>query len=159
MEGWMSESIAGPQEGALLPDFTMHFRDGRVLHRRELKGRSHAAIYFPPERPGSAERATRDALAARLPAWRAARATVLIVLPAAAANATEPLAFDPALDRDGSLRACFGVGPGGALFVADRYGEIALRADGAVDSAGVPSPLPLDEVAPTLELLEMRCSL
>ena len=155
----MSESMMGPQEGALLPDFTMHFRDGRVLHRRELKGRSHAAIYFPPERPGSEECATRDALTARLPAWRAARATVLIVLPAADAHVTEPLAFDPALDRDGSLRARFGLGPGGTLFVADRYGEIALRADGTVDSAGAPSALPLDEVAPTLELLEMRCSL
>ncbi len=155
----MSAAIQGPREGALPPDFTMHFLDGRMLYRRELKGRSHAAIYFPPDHPVGEEQATLAAIAARIPAWRAARAAVLVVLPADAADVTANLSFDPVIDRDGTVRARFGVGPGGALFVADRYGEIVLRADGAVAAAGAVSALPFDEVTPTLELLEMRCSL
>jgi hypothetical protein len=149
----MSETLHGPHEGELLPDFTLSFRDGRILHRRALKGRSHAVIYFPPDRPPHEEEVILAALAARVPDWQAARAAVLIVLPADGADASETLPVEPVIDRDGTMRARFGVGPGGALFVADRYGEIALRADGAM------CVLPLDEVTPTLALLEVRCSL
>jgi len=155
----MGATTQGPQEGALLPDFRIHFRDGRVRYRRELKGRSHAVIYFSPERPLREARAMLESLAARVPLWQAARAVVLVVLPADGGDMTEKLGFEPVFDRDGSMRARFGAGPGGALFVADRYGEIALRADGAIDAAGAVSALPLDEIAPTLKLLEMRCSL
>lgn len=151
----MNEATPAPQEGALLPDFTMYFRDGRVLYRRELKGRSHAAIYFPPELQAGAGSAIQASLAARIPAWHAARSMALIVLSVTDAARTVDLPIEPVIDHHGLLRARFGVGPGGALFVADRYGEIALRADGVYGE----SALPLDEVMPTLELLEMRCSL
>lgn len=100
-----------------------------------------------------------EPLAARASAWRAARAVVLVVVSADNADSTAPQPFETAIDRDRTVRARFGVGPGGALFVADRYGEIALRADGAIAAAGDSGALPLDAVAPTLELLEMRCSL
>jgi peroxiredoxin len=154
----MVVTLQGPHEGTLLPDFTMYFRDGRTLYRRELKGRSHAVIVFLPEyRPGEASALLR-AIDAHLPAWQAARAAVLVVLTAARADETESLSFEPVLDRDGTLRARFGVGPCGALFVADRYGEIVLRVDGAA-ADGDASALSLDEVTPTLELLEIRCSL
>jgi hypothetical protein len=155
----MGEPSPGPQEGALLPDFAMHFRDGRILYRRELRGRSHAAIYFVPDCPVREEGAILTGLAVRVGTWRAARAAVLIVVPHDRASPTEGLPFEPVIDRDGTLRARFGVGSGGALFVADRYGEIVLRADGIADTPGIASPLPVDEVAPTLGLLEMRCSL
>ncbi len=155
----MSEAMLVPQEGVLLPDFTMYFRDGRVLQRRELKGRLHAVIYFPSDRPLPEGRAMLEPLAARASAWRAARAVVLVVVSADNADSTAPQPFETAIDRDRTVRARFGVGPGGALFVADRYGEIALRADGTIAAAGDSGALPLDAVAPTLELLEMRCSL
>lgn len=155
----MSVAIQGPQEGAMLPDFTMHFHDGRVLYRRELKGRLHAVISFPPTHPAREEQASLPVITGHIPAWRAVRAVVLVVLPAADADVTANLSFDPVIDRDGTVRARFGVGPGGALFVADRYGEITLRADGAVADAGAVSALPFDEVTPILELLEMRCTL
>lgn len=154
----MNVAIQGPQEGALLPDFTLHFRDGGVLYRRELKGRSHAVIYFPPERPLSTGAAMLESLAARMPHWQAVRAVVLVIVPAAA-DVPASLWLEPVIDRDGALRERFGVGPGGTLFVADRYGEIALRVDGTSATVGAGWALPLGDVAPTLELLEMRCSL
>jgi len=154
----MNVALQGPQEGAMLPDFTMHFRDGRVLYRRELKGRSHVVIYFPLARPLSTELATLESFAERMPHWQAARAVVLVVL-TADADVPPTLGFEPVIDRDGALRARFGAGPGSTLVVADRYGEIALRADGTSAAIGAGRALPLDDVVPTLDLLEMRCSL
>ena len=154
----MNVAIHGPQEGALLPDFMLHFRDGKVFYRRELKGRSHAVIYFPPDLTLGEELPTLEALTERIPQWQAARAVVMVIVPATDVPSPS-FGVEPALDRDGVLRERFGVGPGGTLIVADRYGEIALRADGAVGATGTMRPLPLDDVAPTLELLEMRCSI
>lgn len=142
----------------MLPDFTLHFCEGRTLHRRELKGRAHAAIVFLPEQHERQDPALLSAIAAALSAWRATRAAVLVILPPGDDGSSVDPTLDPVLDTDGTLHARFGAGPGGALIVADRYGEIALRADGTEDAAGA-GRLPLGEVTPTLELLEMRCSL
>ena len=74
-------------------------------------------------------------------------------------------------DAEGRVRerygACTATGePRAALFVADRHGEIVLRAVAAhrpVGGDGAPRGeghgLPVDEILPLLELLQMRCAI
>ena len=141
--------------GALLPDFTVRTIDGRTVHRRDFKGHRHLVICFAPLVGADAPDAPVDALAAQLPSWRAERAELLFCLPAGAVLPDEGGLGLVVADHDGPLRERFGVGPGAALFIADRYGEIVFHAVGSASFAD----LPLGEVLPILERIEMRCSL
>lgn len=156
----MHELSQGPHVGDLLPDFSLRLTDGRQVHRRDLKGRHHAVIAFLPGGSLGSNTALLRTLAAHESGWRAARAAVLIVLPAGDEPLAGDLPFILVLDREGALRRRFEVGPQGALIMADLYGEVVLRLDDAAmltpDARG---ESPLDQVLPTLGLLEMRCSL
>ena len=147
----------GPKVGVLLPDFTVETIAGRTIHRREFKGRKHLVICFAQVGAGTHSRGLVTAIASAYPAWQAERAECLLIVNEPVDDAVSPTSPPIVVDTDGQLRARFGVGDGAALFVADRYGEIALYAT-AADATATQS-LPLDEVLPTLELLEMRCSL
>jgi hypothetical protein len=94
------------------------------------------------------------ALAAAIPSWRSERAATLVIAPTKPDEVDQDLAASIIADHAGDLRARFGVGAGAALFIADRYGEIVFHV-----AAATTSDLPLDEVLPILELIEMRCSL
>jgi hypothetical protein len=150
-------ATTGPQVGDLIPDFAARTVDGRAIVRREFKGRHHLVLCFAASGAGDDGRALIATADAAHAAWQAERAAALVVLPpgvmVAPAAATVPLV----LDADGDLRARFGVGTGAMLLIADRYGEVVLRQESAGDAEGI--GLPLDEVRPILELLEMRCSL
>lgn len=137
--------------GTLLPDFSVRTSDGRAIHRRDFKGRRHLVVCFAP-----LDRAELDVFVAPLatvvPSWRAERAELLLCLPEGVVLNADPSAALIVEDHGNRLRGRFGVARGAALFIADRYGEIVYHATGA-------TTVPVDEVLPTLELLEMRCSL
>lgn len=141
--------------GALLPDFTVRTLEGRTIHRRDFKGRRHLVLCFAPAAVSDFDGLVA-ALAAAVPAWRAERAALLLLIPAGASLPGEDGAEFSAADHDGQVRERFGVGPGAALFIADRYGEIVFHA--AADATR-PADVPLGEVLPILEQLELRCSL
>ncbi len=147
----------GPKLGALLPDFTVETTTGRTIHRREFKGRKHLVVCFAQAGVITAEEGLAAAVAALYPAWQAERAECLLIVTDPAGISITPTLPPLVVDADGPLRARFGVGRAAALFIADRYGEIALFAT-ATDPTATQG-LPLAEVLPTLELLEMRCSL
>ncbi len=147
----------GPKLGVLLPDFTVETTTGRTIHRREFKGRKHLVVCFAPAGAGAAGRGLAAAVAALYPAWQAERAETLLVVADPTGIGIAPALLPLVVDSGGQLRARFGVGDEAALFIADRYGEIALFAT-ATDPIATQG-LPLAEVLPTLELLEMRCSL
>lgn len=137
--------------GSLLPDFSVWTSDGRAIHRRDFKGRRHLVVCFAPvDRTGL--QAFVAPLAAAVLSWRAERAELLLCLPEGVALDADPSAALVVEDHGNRLRDRFGVAPGAALFIADRYGEIVYHATGA-------TAVPMDEVLPILELLEMRCSL
>jgi alkyl hydroperoxide reductase subunit AhpC len=147
----------GPKVGALLPDFTVETLTGRMIHRREFKGRKHLVVCFAPVGREADGQALAAAIAVLYPSWQAERAESLLIVTDPAGFPTAPTSPPIVSDADGQLRARFGVGAEAALFIADRYGEIALYAT-YVDTTATQG-LPLDDVLPTLELLEMRCSL
>jgi hypothetical protein len=140
-----------PPLGTLLPDFTVQTCDGRTIHRRDLKGRHHLVLCFAPL--GHDDLTTFTALLlSTAPAWRAERAAVLVLVPEGASLVGDRGQSVIAEDHGARLRARFGVDHGAAIFIADRYGEIVYHAIGK-------TTVPVDDVLPTLELLEMRCSL
>jgi alkyl hydroperoxide reductase subunit AhpC len=146
----------GSKIGTLLPDFTVETTTGRTIHRREFKGRKHLVVCFAEVGVGNAQRLAA-AVAPLYPSWRAERAEGLLVVTAPIVAARDTPMPPIIVDTDGQLRVRFGVGTEAALFIADRYGEIAFYAAVAADTAT--QGLPLDEVLPRLEQLEMRCSL
>lgn len=148
---------AGPKIGALLPDFTVRTIAGRTIHRRDFKGRRHLVLCFAHAATSDNWRELAAALTAAYPAWRAERAEVLLIVSGIDDLAAPSAALPIIADVEGQLRARFGVGTAAALFIADRYGEIAFHATG--ESPTGAQGLALDQVLPTLELLEMRCSL
>lgn len=137
--------------GTLLPDFTVRTRAGRTIHRRDFKGRRHLVICFAPLN-GVDLTAFVAPVVRAAPSWRGERAEILLLVPPDASLADDHGQVLVAEDQGEQLRPRFGVGRGAALFIADRYGEIAYC---ATDAATVP----VEEVLPLLELLEMRCSL
>lgn len=147
----------GPKIGVLLPDFTVETLTGRTIHRRDFKGRKHLVVCFAQAEVGAAGQGLAAAIAALYPSWQTERAETLLIVTAPDGIATALTSPPIVIDADGQLRARFGVGTEATLFVADRYGEIAFYATGG--AAITLQGLPLDGVLPTLELLEMRCSL
>lgn len=147
----------GPKTGVLLPDFSVETTAGRRIHRREFKGRKHLVVCFAHAGVGTADQGLTAAITALYPSWQGEHAECLLLVTDPAETAIAPASPPIVVDVDGLLRARFGVGNEAALFIADRYGEIAFYAAGA--DATVTHGLPLDEVLPILELLEMRCSL
>jgi alkyl hydroperoxide reductase subunit AhpC len=147
----------GPKIGALLPDFTVRTLAGRTIHRRDFKGRRHLVLCFAHAATSDGGQGLATALATAYPAWRAERAELLLIVSGTGDLVVAPEALPIIADAEGHLRARFGVGTEAALFIADRYGEIAFYENGE-SPTGVQG-LPLDQVLPTLELLEMRCSL
>ena len=179
--------------GELLPPFTLPAIGGETIRRHDYRGRRHLALYFADAVDCAACRAALDTLAERYGDCRAAGAEVLAILPADSAGdgvegrgpsgegrgasshpRSSPLAGAPypvLCDAEGRVRerygACTATGePRAALFVADRHGEIVLRAVAAhrpVGGDGAPRGeghgLPVDEVLPLLELLQVRCAI
>lgn len=160
--------MEGPQPGELIPPFIARAVDGRAIRRHDYKGRRHLVLFFAHDAGCAACRAALAALAAAYPALREEGGEVLAFLPVAAgaAGAAEALPYQVVVGEAGELHGRYGARsatgePLPALFVADRYGEVVLRAIGRVGAAdGAPRHgLPLDEVLPTLALLQVRCSL
>ena len=137
--------------GTLLPDFTVRTRDGRTIHRRDFKGRRHLVICFAPLDHGDLATFVAPIMTAAS-SWRGERAEILLLVPEDSALPGEYGQVLVAEDRGEQLRDRFGVGRDAALFIADRYGEI-------VHCAKEMALVPVGEVLPLLELLEMRCSL
>ena len=142
---------SAPAVGALIPDFSTQTFGGQCIHRRDFKGRRHLVICFAAEGDSAPLLAT---LATMIPAWRAERADALLILPAMSGSIDANVAAIVVADGEGALRKRFGVGANAALFIADRYGEIVCHA-----TTATALDLPLDEVLPILEQIEMRCSL
>ena len=174
--------------GELLPPFMLPTVGGETIRRHDYRGRRHLALYFADAVDCAACRAALAALAERYSDCRAAGAEVLAILPgsfpallsardggegreARMTTRPSPLAPRPSplagapypvlCDAEGRVRerygACTATGePRAALFVADRYGEIVLR---AVAARGEGHGMPVDEVLPLLELLQVRCAI
>ena len=168
----MAEGRATLQPGDLLPPFMLRAVDGATVRRADYRGRRHLVLCFVPEALSAASRALLVALARCHDAHRAAGAETLAVVPAGTAGeeiaqVLRALPYPVLYDAGGVVQAGLGARdaagePAPALCVADRYGEIALRAVGrpAPDlSAAADLGLPLDDILPTLELLQVRCSL
>lgn len=147
----------GPKLGVLLPDFTVETTTGRTIHRREFKSRKHLVVCFTQAGVATDTQALAAAVTALYPSWQGERAECLLIVTDPVGITSAPTSPPIIADAAGQLRARFGVGTAAALFIADRYGEIAFYATGA--DAPATQGLPLDEVLPTLELLEMRCAL
>ncbi len=147
-QGIAATTTVGPQPGELIADFSGRTADGRVVWRRDFKGRRHLILCFAAPLPDHARRALLDALAARHDAIRAASAEVVTFwCDDPPAHATTILA-----DPDGRTHARYGaVSP--LLITADRYGEIVLRRP--LDDL----PAALDEALASLGWMQMRCSL
>ena len=173
-----AEAEAGPQEGELILPFTLTTVAGRVVRRHDYRGRRHLLLFFAHGSGCAACAAVLDGLAARHADYRAEGAEVLAFLPGDGAGGRSPdPAVAPALpypllrDDDGRVGERYGARtatgePRAALFVADRHGEVVLRAvaaEGPVGAAprvpGALHGLPLDEALPLVALLQVRCAI
>jgi hypothetical protein len=150
-QGIAVEAGVGPQPGELIPDFFGRTADGRILYRREYKGRRHLILCFAAPLPAPARQALLAELAARYPAYRAASAEVVVfqcddppILPVASPT----ILADP----DGQMHARYAAAAP-LLITADRYGEIVLRRP--LDNI----PAALDEALASVEWMQTRCSL
>ncbi len=168
----MAEGRATLQPGDLLPPFMLRAVDGATVRRADYRGRRHLVLCFVPEVLSGASRALLAALARCQEAYRAAGAETLAVVPAETAGAEvertlRALPYRVLYDAGGVVQAGLGARgaagvPRPALCIADRYGEIALLAVGRAASdlsATADLGLSLDDILPTLELLQVRCSL
>lgn len=152
--------------GDLLPPFILRSPDGATVRRSDYRGRRHLVVCAVPDIGATEYRPLLAALSARHGACRESGAEVLVLTGAAPPESAPerwpfPVLLDPAWRVAGRLGAVTAGGERSlALAIADRYGEIVLCVGG--DPPGAVSAewsLPLDEILPTLELLEMRCSL
>lgn len=156
-----SMALAGPRVGEMLPDFTVWTVDGRTIHRRDFKGRRHLVLCFAHPQACDGGRGLLSALDAAYEVYRAGRAELLVVLPAAGASGVGGHPFPVITDAGDVARARFGVAGGAALVIADRYGEVVVRVD-STEADGTPSEpcgLPLATIPMALEWLETRCGL
>ena len=168
----------GPGVGDLIPPFTLEAVGGGVVRRHDYRGRRHLILVFTHGIGCPSCAALLETLAARYADYRAEGAEVLAFLPAdeprcaARADGARALPYPMLCDSEGRARARYGARtpagePLAALLVADRYGEVVLRAvaDEAPDRStrAVPTAachgLPLDEVLPLVGLLQVRCSI
>ena len=141
--------VAGPQPGAMIPDFFGRVADGRTVYRREYKGRRHLILCFiaPAPQPD----ALLHELAGRYPHFREAGAELIVFCRDLPPDFTPPYVIlaDPA----GQMHERYGATDHPLLFAADRYGEIVLRRSLADPAAA------LDEAQTALEWMQTRCSL
>ena len=169
----------GPGVGDLIPPFTLEAMGGGVVRRHDYRGRRHLILVFTHGIGCPSCAALLETLAARYADYRAEGAEVLAFLPAdeprcpARADGARALPYPLLCDSEGRARARYGARtpagePLAALLVADRHGEVVLRAvagEGEHSSAPAASTdtafhgLPLDEVLPLVSLLQVRCSI
>lgn len=163
----MSDDRAVLCPGELIPSFTLRAVDGQTVRYGDYRGRRHLVLCFLPDVASAPCQALLTTLGRCYASYRAAGAEVLALLPEEAVlGEAEPflsaLPYPLLYDAGGLIRDRFGV-PGAegmplpALFVTDRYGEVALAGVGREELPGC--GLPLDDVLPTLELLQVRCSI
>ena len=157
-----SSDANGLQVGDLLPSFSAHALDGRLIRRQQYKGRRHLVLLFAHGGDCSDCAEQLRALARGYEACRAEQAEILAFVPADAAGAVAladlpypVLVAPPALfARFGALASSGSVCP--LLYIADRYGEVVWRAGGdSVTGHRVEAA----DVVPLVERMAMVCSL
>ena len=162
----MTEERTILRPGDLLPPFILQSPEGATVRRSDYRGRRHLVVCAVPDVGAAEYRPLLAALAARHGACRESGAEVLVLTGAAPPEAAPercpfPILLDPAWRVAGRLGAVTAGGERSlALVIADRYGELVLCAGGdPLGAAPAEERLPLEEILPTLELLELRCSL
>lgn len=162
----MTDERTSLRRGDLLPPFILRAPDGTTVRRSDYRGRRHLVVCAIPDLGAAEYRPLLAALAARHGACRQSGAEVLVLAGATSGSGLAPqwpfpIALDPQWRVAGRLGAVTAAGERSlALAIADRYGEIVLCAAGEPSGAvAAERGLPFDEILPTLELLEMRCSL
>jgi peroxiredoxin len=174
-----SEALVGPAVGDLIPPFTLEAVGGGVVRRHDYRGRRHLILAFTHGVGCPSCAALLEALAGRYADYRAEGAEVLAFLPAdesrciAQAGGAAALPYPLLCDAEGRVGARYGARtpagePLAALLVADRHGEVVLRAvAGEASNSSTPAAptaaafhgLPLNEVLPLVSLLQVRCSI
>ncbi len=158
----MTKTAAGgarPQIGDLLPDFAAQTVDGRMIQRREFKGRRHLVVCCAHPEALDSGRDLLTALAGRYTAIREERGELLFLPARGEVGGIDPGPFPIVVDATPSLRARFGAAESALLLIADRYGEVVLREESAGRAGSAGAALPLERIVPMLAWLEMRCSL
>ena len=173
------EVLPGPGVGDLIPPFTLEAVGGGVVRRHDYRGRRHLILAFTHGIGCPSCAALLETLAGRYADYRAEGAEVLAFLPAdetgcgAQADGAAAPPYPLLCDAGGRVGARYGARtlagePLAALLVADRHGEVVLRAvtgEGsnsttpAAPTAAALHGLPLDEVLPLVSLLQVRCSI
>ena len=148
-QGTVPSAPSGPQPGELIPDFFGRDAAARLVFRREFKGRQHLLLCFAAPFAPPVQAVLLAALAARLPAIRAAGGEAVVFVAEPAAPHPAVLLADPA----GRMHERYGATDAALLFAADRYGEIVLRR--TLDDPAAA----LDEAQAALEWMQLKCSL
>ena len=169
----------GPGVGDLIPPFTLEAVSGGVVRRHDYRGRRHLILVFTHGVGCPSCAALLETLAGHYADYRAEGAEVLAFLPAdesrcsAQADDAGALPYPLLCDAGGRVGARYGARtpagePLAALLVADRHGEVVLRAvAGEAPNSSTPAApadaalhgLPLDQVLPLVGLLQVRCSI
>ena len=173
------EVLPGPGVGDLIPPFTLEAVGGGVVRRHDYRGRRHLILVFTHGTDCPSCAALLETLAGRYADYRAEGTEVLAFLPAdesrcvAQADGAVALPYPLLCDAESRVGARYGARtpegePLAALLVADRHGEVVLRAvAGEASNSSTPAAptaagfhgLPLDEVLPLVGLLQVRCSI
>lgn len=149
--------------GDVLPHFDLPGLNGKRVNRARYRGRQHLAMLFAHDAACPPCRVLIADLRRHHAAVRQEQAEIVVVL-ATRAGAPGAVLLDgappfPVIPDDGRLARRFGVGAkAAALFVADRHGEVRLAAIASRASDAARHELPVERILPTLELLQVTCS-
>ncbi len=132
MERAEREARSHPHPGELLPDVTLATATGRQVRISDYRGQRALVLLFLGESRDVGLIELLWALADRYTEIRQEEAEVLVIVPgartAAEAIARAPRALPPPfpilVDEDGRAHRAYGAATSGALYIADRYGEI-----------------------------------
>ncbi len=132
MERTERNAMSHPHPGELLPDVTLVTAAGQPVRISDYRGQRALVLLFLGERHDAALIELLRALADRYAEIHREEAEVLVIAPdartAAEAIARAPRAlpslFPVLVDETGRAHRAYGVATSGALYIADRYGEI-----------------------------------
>ncbi|GBC80950.1 Thiol-disulfide oxidoreductase ResA [bacterium HR10] len=124
--------MSPPHPGELLPDVTVVTVTGQQVRISDYRGQRALVLFFLGEHHDAALIELLRALADRYAEIRQEEAEVLVIAPnartametIARAPRTLPLPFPILVDEGGRAHRAYGVATSGALYIADRYGEI-----------------------------------